>query len=352
MEHIHSNTNFTERKRGQHLSLDERGIIQSLKKEGRSNHYIADRLNCSVSTIGYELRRGTPAYSGKGRRPEYSAKRGEAAYRQNRSRCHRSHSVPRSSDFMRWMAEKVREFHWSFDVCVGYARRRKLFPEEQIPCTKTLYNLLWKGELPVSLFELPEVLNRRKRKKPCIHKRICGKSIDERPATAAARDTFGHWESDTVVGRKRAGEAAVFTIVERLTGYYISIRIDGKNTAGVADAMEQLKAQYGEKFSQVFRSITTDNGSEFASFDEFEASGISIYFAHPYTSCERPVNERTNRQLRRFLPKGKSINSVSAEQVLMFADEINATPRKRLDYHTPDELFEAHLDQIYAVAYV
>ena len=139
---------------------------------------------------------------------------------------------------MRWMAEKVREFHWSFDVCVGYARRRKLFPEEQIPCTKTLYNLLWKGELPVSLFELPEVLNRRKRKKLRIHKRICGKSIDERPATAAARDTFGHWESDTVVGRKRAGEAAVFTIVERLTGCYISIRIDGKNTAGVTDAME------------------------------------------------------------------------------------------------------------------
>ena len=107
MEHIHSNTNFTERKRGQHLNLDERGIIQALKKEERSNHYIADRLNCSVSTIGYELRRGTLAYCGKGRRPEYSAKRGEAAYRQNRSRCHRSHSVPRSSDFMRWMAEKV-----------------------------------------------------------------------------------------------------------------------------------------------------------------------------------------------------------------------------------------------------
>lgn len=176
-------------------------------------------------------------FCGKGRRPEYSAKRGEAAYRQNRSRCHRSHSVPRSSDFMRWMSEKVREFHWSFDVCVGYARRRKLFPEEQIPCTKTLYNLLWKGELPVSLFELPEVLNRRKRKKPCIHKRICGKSIDERPAKVAARDTFGHWESDTVVGRKRAGEAAVFTIAERLTGYYISIRIDGKNTAGVTNLL-------------------------------------------------------------------------------------------------------------------
>ena len=96
---------------------------------------------------------------------------------------------------------------------------------------------LYLSETPVSLFELPEVLNRRKRKKPCIHKRICGKSIDERPAKVAARDTFGHWESDTVVGRKRAGEAAVFTIAERLTGYYISIRIDGKNTAGVTNLL-------------------------------------------------------------------------------------------------------------------
>ena len=69
---------------------------------------------------------------------------------------------------------------------------------------------------PAKNFELPEVLNRRKRKKPCIHKRICGKSIDERPAKVAARDTFGHWESDTVVGRKRAGEAAVFTIARVL----------------------------------------------------------------------------------------------------------------------------------------
>ena len=65
-----------------------------------------------------------------------------------------------------------------------------------------------------------------------------------------------------------------------------------------------------------------------------------------------PGNERTIRQLRRFLPKEKSINRVSAEQVLMFAAEINAAPRKRLDYHTPDELFEAHLDRIYAVACV
>ena len=142
-----------------------------------------------------------------------------------------------------------------------------------------------------------------------------------------------------MLGRKRNSEPAVFTIVERLTGCYFSIWIDSKTTDGVASAMEQLKEQYGEKFSQVFRSITTDNGSEFAAFSAFENLGTKIYFAHPYSAWERPVNERTNRILRRFLPKGRSNRDYSDEQILLFADEINGTPRKRLGYRTPEELF-------------
>ena len=243
----------------------------------------------------------------------------------------------------------VRTHGWSFDTCVGRARQEHLFPANEIPCTKTLYNLLWKGELPVTLFELPEVLSRRTRRKPRISKYSLGKSIEERLPEVADRTTFGHWESDTVLGRKSSGEPAVFTIVERLTGCYLSIRIDSKTTAGVAAAMEQLKEQYGDKFSQVFRSITTDNGNEFAAFSAFEALGTEIYFAHPYSAWERPVNERTNRILRRFIPKGRSIHNYTHEQILMFADEINATPRKRLGYRTPEELFEKHLDRIYAI---
>lgn len=248
------------------------------------------------------------------------------------------------------MVKMVRKHSWSFDTCVGRARREQRFPAREIPCTKTLYNLLWAGELPITLFELPEVLSRRSRRKPKISKRISGHSIDERSPEVADRNTFGHWEADTVLGRKRNGEPAVFTIVERLTGCYFSIWIDSKTTDGVASAMEQLKEQYGEKFSQVFRSITTDNGSEFAAFSAFENLGTKIYFAHPYSAWERPVNERTNRILRRFLPKGRSIRDYSDEQILLFADEINATPRKRLGYRTPEELFELQLDSIYATS--
>ncbi|MEG2923898.1 MAG: IS30 family transposase, partial [Oscillospiraceae bacterium] len=116
---------------------------------------------------------------------------------------------------------------------------------------------------------------------------------------------------------------------------------------GVADAIRQLSHEFGSQFSQVFRTITTDNGSEFAAFSEMESYGAQVYFAHPYSAWERPINERSNRILRRFMPKGKSMSNYTDDQVLMFSDEINAMPRKRLRYRTPEELFEKHLDQIY-----
>ena len=349
MDYQYTTTITPERKRGQHLQAEDRGAIQRLKKLGYSNRAIAKALNCSPSTVGNELKRGTPAYHGKGRRPMYSAKRGAAVYKEHRKKCHRPRRINRRSAFVQWMAEQVRSHKWSFDTCVGYARKNHLFPADEIPCTKTLYNMLWANELPLTLFDVPEALGRRKRRVPRIHKRINGKSIDLRPQEVDFRNEFGHWESDTVIGRKRKSEPAVFTIVERMTGYYLSIKISGKSVCGVSEAMTFLKDQFGDKFSQVFRSITTDNGSEFADFSSMESDGTEIYFAHPYSAWERPVNERSNRILRRFVLKGKSIDNYTADELLMFSDEINSLPRKRLAYSTPEELFEAELDKIYAV---
>lgn len=348
MDNNYSTTNFEERKRGQHLKAEDRGAIQQLKRLGYSNRAIAKQLNCSPTTVGNELKRGTKAYCGRGRKPEYSAKRGYETYKKNRQKSHRPVTIARSSVFINWVAKQVRDYKWSFDVCVGYAKIHNLFPNEKIPCTKTLYNLLWSGELPISLFDLPEVLKRRKRGKPRISKKSHGKSIDERPLEVSSRTTFGHWESDTVVGKKKKGEPAVFTIVERLTGYYLSIRISEKTTVGVEEAMKQLHSQFGEHFRDVFKSITTDNGNEFATFSQFEEYLTKIYFAHPYSAWERPVNERTNRLLRKFIPKGKTITAYTDDEILQFADQINSTPRKRLNYQSPEELFDEQLDIIYS----
>ena len=163
-----------------------------------------------------------------------------------------------------------------------------------------------------------------------------------------ARTEIGHWEADTVVGRRNGKEAVVLTLVERVTNNYLAIRIPGKTSEAVMGAMEGLHTEYGERFGQVFKTITTDNGSEFEDFAQLQHWGTGVYFAHPYSSWERPVNERHNGLLRRYIPKGVSIDRYPAEEILAFSDEINGLPRRLLGYRTPEELFDTFLDKVFA----
>lgn len=351
MDQLNTTTFTPDRERGQHLKFEDRCSIKVFKKLGHSLRSIANAIHCSPSTVMYELRRGTGERNGsRGRFPEYSAKRGQSNYESNRSRCRKPHKAENHSPFIEWVVKQVREQHWSLDVCVGWARRHKMFPEEQIICTKTLYNELWAGNLPLSPFDLPEALSRRqKSSRSRRNKRILGRSIEERPEEAALRTVCGHWEIDTVVGHRNGRESVVLTLVEKKTDYYLAIKIPGKDSDSVMSAMETLREEYGETgFREVFKTITADNGSEFERLSELESYGICVFFAHPYSSWERPQNERHNRLFRRYVPKGKSFDSYSAEQILSFADEMNALPRRALGYCTPEELFDTFLDLVYS----
>ena len=99
----------------------------------------------------------------------------------------------------------------------------------------------------------------------------------------------------------------------------------------------------------MFKTITVDNGSEFADFSQVEQDcGTRVYFAHPYSFWERAQNERHNGMLRDYIPKGVSIENYSDEYIVSAADELNGRPRRKLCYHTPEELFEAPFDRIFA----
>ena len=218
-------------------------------------------------------------------------------------------------------------------------------------CSRSLYHALWSGRLGLTAFDLPEALSRKKHRLPGRrHKRLYGRSIDERPAVVSTCAEFGHWEIDTVVGRRAGREAVVLTLLEKRSRYLIAIRISGKTSDAVMAAMETLHQMYQERFPQVFRTITADNGTEFSELSQLEAWGTAVYFAHPYSSWERPQNERHNRLLRRYLPKGRSLERFSEEQVLWFADAVNSLPRKVLNYQTPEDLFDRALDQLYTVS--
>lgn len=179
---------------------------------------------------------------------------------------------------------------------------------------------------------------------------MLGRSIEERPAIVAAGTEIGHWEVNMFVGRRQGREAVIFTAVEKVLRKFIAIRIPGRTSSGVEAAMRKLREEFGdEKFSKVFKTMTADNGPEFETFSQYEQLGTKIYFTHPYSSWERPQNERHNGLLRDYIPKGTSIERYSDEAVLSIADELNQRPHRILGYHTPAELFDHFLDEVYAI---
>lgn len=350
MDCQHYTTCIPERKRGQHLQREERGAIQMLKRLGWSNRAIAKQLGCSPTTIGNELRRGTPPRkSDKGRIPSYNAKYGESVYQSNRLCSRKPHKLPSCEAFVSWATAQIREHKWSLDACSGYAKLHNMFSCDEMVCTRTLYSEVWAGRFPVGITELPEAMKRKHMQsaKPRENKKIFGKSIDFRPKIASQRIEEGHWEGDTVVGKRAGKEAVIFSLLEKKTENYMAILIPGKTSEAVMAAMENLKEEYGDRFAQVFKTITVDNGSEFADFAQCEKWGTNVFFAHPYSSWERAQNERHNGLFRAYIPKGTSMQNRSAEDILSAADELNARPRKKLGYATPEELFDSFLDMVY-----
>ena len=122
MDHTQYTTNGAERKPGTHLTMEDRGAIQAMKKLGHSNRAIARYLHCSPTTISNELKRGTPPRSGsRGRAPGYSAKHGNAVYKANRKNSHKPHHIDKCMQFVQWVVAQVRNEKWSIDACVGYS---------------------------------------------------------------------------------------------------------------------------------------------------------------------------------------------------------------------------------------
>ena len=130
MDHIHSNTFDDVHTSGRHLPLEERDMIQALHRQGLSLRAIAAEVGCAHTTVFNELRRGTPERKGnRGRVPQYTAKRGQKAYIENRKNSKKPCKIDHDDcePFIQWMVERVRLECWSLDACVGYAKLRKLF---------------------------------------------------------------------------------------------------------------------------------------------------------------------------------------------------------------------------------
>lgn len=172
------------------------------------------------------------------------------------------------------------------------------------------------------------------------YKKKLGTSIEERPEEANNRSEFGHREIDLVLFKRTKNEAVLLTLVERQTRYTLIRKIGGKTAKCVLQSLRSIFKKHGKS---TFKSITSDNGSEFASLTELESKYLNIYYAHPYSSCERGTNENHNGQIREFLPKGQSINGGSKSIINKVENCLNQKMRRILGYCSPKELFHKQI---------
>lgn len=272
-------------------------------------------------------------------------------YTKNRLNSCRPFKMLDCSEFINYTVDKIKNDSWSPDACVGEAIANGRFERYQMVCTKTLYNYIDLGLLDVKNTDLPIKLRRNtKSTRVKKHKKKLGSSISERPIDINNRTEFGHWEIDTVIGEKLNNDNVLLTILERKTRYAIVLNIVSKTANAVMDAFSRLRSLFGEQFSQVFKTITGDNGSEFADLSIIESeTDTKVYFTHPYSSFEKGTNERHNGLIRRFIPKGKRISDYSSDDIAFIEEWMNTLPRRILNYKTPEELFEMYLDKIYAI---
>lgn len=312
------------------LSLAEREEISRGLAEGLSLRTIARRSRRATSTISREIAR-------HGGRNRYRAIRADDRAWQ-RARRPKPCKLSRSPRLRDLVAAKLAQ-EWSPEQISGWLART--YPGEHAlqVSTETIYRSLFIQARGVLRKELTAHLRTRRTMRRSVHATRKGQgrggitdavSIRERPAEVEDRAVPGHWEGDLIAG---SANTHIATLVERRTRYLLLVRISGKDTATVVDA---ITAQVQTLPAQLRASLTWDRGMELAEHRRFTiATDVVVYFCDPRSPWQRGSNENTNGLLRQYFPKKTDLSVFSQADLDAVAARLNGRPRKTLDYQTP-----------------
>lgn len=341
-----------------HLTKTDRLRIEKWLKIGMPKKEIAGRLRVDVSTIYREINRGQyERLDGATWEMEsaYSPDIAEERYRANLKDKGPDLKIGNNQALADYLEKTMTEEHYSPAAALAKAKEEGYEVNISIP---TLYSYIEKGVfLHLTMQKLPrhgkgshKYKTRKETSRPPV-----GESIEKRPEEVQSREVFGHWEGDTVYsGKKKKTKSALFTITERKTRQEIIIKVPNREAETIVKAMDALERKWGPvNFRTVFKSITFDNGSEFAMSDELEASCINktiprtkIYYAHAYSSFERGTNENQNGMIRRKHPKGTDFDDVTKGELKETENWINDYPRKILGYKSSNKAFKEELEKL------
>lgn len=240
----------------------------------------------------------------------------------------------------------------AFNLFNRYLRPAPRYAGIETICLKTYYTYVKQGLTQVNLMDLPEIVSRKTTiKRPRSAVSTKGTSIHERSFSLTDRSSFGHWEGDCVIGARDGQHKVLFTMVERKTGYAITLIVKAKQMKYIRYAINKLERRFGPSFKHIFKSITFDNGAEFSDPIGFAKSvgkgnRTAIFYADSYASYQRGTNERFNREMRRYLPKGRVFDDVPQQTIDMYDTFINTRLLQRYDCQSPKELFDLEVAKI------
>jgi len=315
-----------------HLDYLKRCQILAFWKVGYKQADIAKEVGVRQSTISRELNRNITFVRTKlgswQYKPDYAQNYAKQRHQEKNKR------VKLTKEVENFIREKL-QLKWSPEQISGYAKKHQLF----LIGKEWIYQFILKdkekgGKLYLNLRHQNKKYRKRygspKRTGPIKNRRF----IDERPAIINEKGRIGDWEIDTIIGKQQ--KQAVISIVERLSKKTILKKISRRTATSVALAtIESLKLH-----TQSVLSITADNGSEFAYHENISNElNADFYFAHPYSSWERGLNENTNGLIRQYLKKGSSFTEITDNDLEAIMYALNNRPRKSLGYSTPNEIF-------------
>jgi IS30 family transposase len=308
------------------LTQEQRYQISALRKAGKFQNYIADIIGVHKSTISRELRRnhGKQDYW-----PQQAHKRALNNRRQAKK------YVKFTAELATIITEKIL-LDWSPDQVSGYLKKENIAKISH----ERIYQFLLVDKKTGGALYTHLRHSGKKRKKRYGSKDRRGQiknriSIDARPKVVDKKQRIGDWEGDTIIGKQQ--QKAIVTLVDRASKVVCIGRVATKHSDVVATIITDLLAP----MQQVSHTVTFDNGKEFAGHEKIAKSlDIDIYFAHPYSSWERGLNENTNGLIRQYIPKGSSFEDIPDERIKFIESRLNNRPRKSLGYLTPNEVYQ------------
>lgn len=316
-----------------HLSLEERERLFAWKEKGLSLRRIAKLLRRNVGSISRELKRHTKY--GKQYIPCLAQKRADRWEQRQR------YKAPLKEPLIfLYVRTHLRDYHWSPETIAG---RLSIDHPGYTIDDETIYRYVYgKKQRRMKLWE-HLVLHRRKRmkkngRKVTAYGRLSEAiSIKERPSIITARERPGDWETDNMEG-KRSDETAVSVTVDRMTRITRLWKLADHSATSKAEA---FIVQMKQEKALLRGSVTCDRGSENSNHaDITKTHHMPVYACDPYHSWEKGTVENTIGRLRRYIPKGKSVDGVSQRKLNCIEEELNNTPRKVLGYLTPNEYLE------------